>query len=60
MAPQVLDLHGVLSAMDNMLKRILGEDVDLVTRLAPGASRVRVDPSSVEQVLTNLVVVGEP
>jgi two-component system, cell cycle sensor histidine kinase and response regulator CckA len=55
-APQVLDLNGVLSAMDKMLKRILGEDVDLVTRLDPGTSLVRVDPSSVEQVVMNLVV----
>ncbi|MEO6600707.1 MAG: GAF domain-containing protein [Polyangiaceae bacterium] len=55
-APRVLDLNGVLSGMDRMLRRILGEDVDLVTRVAPDKSLARVDPSSVEQVVMNLAI----
>jgi len=39
-----------------MLRRILGEDIELVTVLAPALGRVLVDPSNVEQVVMNLVV----
>jgi len=42
--------------MDKMLQRILGADVDLVSRPTKPLGRVRVDPSSVEQVIMNLVV----
>ncbi len=55
-APQVLDLNEVIGAMDKMLRRILGEDVSLVSALAPGLGRVLVDPSNVEQVIMNLAV----
>jgi two-component system, cell cycle sensor histidine kinase and response regulator CckA len=55
-APKVLDLNEILAAMDKMLRRILGEDVDLVSILAPSLGRVLVDPSNIEQVVMNLVV----
>jgi two-component system cell cycle sensor histidine kinase/response regulator CckA len=54
--PKVMDLNEVLASMDNMLQRILGEDVELVSVPAKGAGRVKVDPSHVEQVILNLVV----
>jgi two-component system cell cycle sensor histidine kinase/response regulator CckA len=54
--PKVLDLNEVLGGMDKMLQRILGADVDLVSRQGDGLGRVRVDPSSIEQVILNLVV----
>jgi two-component system cell cycle sensor histidine kinase/response regulator CckA len=54
--PKVLDLNEVLTNIHNMLRRILGADVDLVSRAAPLLGRVRVDPSSIEQVILNLVV----
>jgi CheY-like chemotaxis protein len=56
LAPKVLDLNEVLTSMDKMLQRILGADVDLVSRPTKPLGRVRVDPSSVEQVIMNLVV----
>ena len=55
-APKVLDLNDVLTSMDKMLQRILGADVDLVSLPTQPLGRVRVDPSSVEQVIMNLVV----
>jgi len=55
-APKVLDLNEVLVGMDKLLKRIVGEDVDLVSLPAQGLGRVFVDPGSVEQVVMNLVV----
>ena len=56
MEPKVLDLNEVLVSMDKMLQRILGEDIGLVSLPAGSLGRVRVDPSSVEQVIMNLVV----
>ena len=54
--PKVLDLNEVLASMDKMLQRILGADVDLVSLPTQNLGRVRADPSSVEQVIMNLVV----
>jgi PAS domain S-box-containing protein len=54
--PRVLDLNEVLASMDKMLQRILGADVDLVSLPTEPLGRVRVDPSTIEQVIMNLVV----
>jgi two-component system, cell cycle sensor histidine kinase and response regulator CckA len=54
--PRVLDLNEVLANMDKMLQRILGADVDLVSLPSKPLGRVRVDRSSVDQVIMNLVV----
>jgi len=54
--PKILDLNEVLVGMEKMLRRILGDDVDLVARPAATLGRVRVDPSSLEQVIMNLAV----
>jgi two-component system cell cycle sensor histidine kinase/response regulator CckA len=56
LAPKVLDLNAVLTSMDKMLQRILGADVDLVSLPTVPLGRVRVDPSSMEQIVMNLVV----
>jgi CheY-like chemotaxis protein len=53
---RVVDLNVVLSDMELMLRRLIGEHIELVTRLAEDLPAVRIDPSQVEQVLTNLVV----
>jgi two-component system, cell cycle sensor histidine kinase and response regulator CckA len=54
--PRVLDLNAVVSDMDMMLRRLIGEDVELVTLLDPGVGRVQADPTQVEQVIVNLAV----
>ncbi len=54
--PKVLDLHEVLTGMDKMLQRILGEDVELVSLPPKSIGRVKADPSHIEQVILNLVV----
>jgi PAS domain S-box-containing protein len=54
--PKVMDLNEVLTDMDKMLQRILGEDIDLVSLPGQDLGRVRVDPSGIEQVVMNLVV----
>jgi signal transduction histidine kinase/ActR/RegA family two-component response regulator len=54
--PRALDLNAVTLAMDKMLRRLIGEDVELVTVLAEGLGTVWADPGHVEQVLVNLAV----
>jgi CheY-like chemotaxis protein len=54
--PKILDLNQVTGNMDKMLRRVLGEDVELVTVRSEALGRVKVDPSSIEQVIMNLVV----
>ncbi len=54
--PRVLDLNLVVERLEKMLRRITGEDVELVTRFAPGLPSIRADAGQLEQVLMNLVV----
>jgi signal transduction histidine kinase/ActR/RegA family two-component response regulator len=53
---KVIDLNAVLSGMDNMLRRIVGEDVTFVSLPTEPLGAVRADPGSIEQVVMNLVV----
>jgi nitrogen-specific signal transduction histidine kinase/CheY-like chemotaxis protein len=54
--PQVLDLDTVITAVEGMLHRTLGEHVELVTSLAGDLHPVLADPGQLEQVLVNLAV----
>jgi PAS domain S-box-containing protein len=54
--PQVLDLDKVITGVEEMLRRTLGEHVELVTSLAGALWPVLADPGQVEQVLVNLAV----
>jgi PAS domain S-box-containing protein len=56
--PVVLDLNDVVANIDGMLRRLIGEDIDLVTRAAPGPVHVQADPGQLDQVLVNLAVNG--
>lgn len=54
--PRFLSLNETISAMTSMLRRIIGEDVELSAVLAPALGTVHVDPGQIEQVLLNLIV----
>ena len=54
--PKVLDLNGVVSDMEKMLRRLIGEDVELSTVLSPQLGRLKADQGQLEQVVMNLVV----
>jgi two-component system, cell cycle sensor histidine kinase and response regulator CckA len=53
-APKVLDLNAAVTASLAMLRRLIGEDLALTWTPSPDAGRVRIDPSQLDQVLTNL------
>jgi len=54
--PQILDLNAVVSNINTMLRRLIGEDIELT--MLPGAAldRVQADPGQIEQVIMNLAV----
>jgi len=54
--PRVLDLNGIVANLHDMLRRLIGEHITLVTDLEPGVGRVLVDPGHLEQILVNLAV----
>ena len=54
--PQVVAINTLVTQLEKLLRRLISEDVDLVTVLAPDLQEVTVDPASVEQILVNLAV----
>ncbi|MEA2206895.1 MAG: two-component system, cell cycle sensor histidine kinase and response regulator CckA [Blastocatellia bacterium] len=54
--PKLLDLNIVVGDMDKMLKRLIGEHIEMRSLLEPALGIVKADPGQVEQVLVNLVV----
>ena len=54
--PKVLDINVQVREMDKLLKRLIGEDVDLGTRLDPDLGRIEVDAGQLEQAIINLCV----
>src|SRR4029077_20794977 len=54
--PRVLDLNKLVTALSTMLRRLIGEDIDLQFVLRPDLGMVSADPGQIEQVLMNLVV----
>ena len=55
-APKVLDLNETIEGMLKMLRRLIGEDIDLAWLPKAGIWQVMVDPSQIDQVLANLCV----
>jgi PAS domain S-box-containing protein len=53
---KVLDLNTAVADMSAMLRRLIGEDIDLLLTPGPGAGHVNADPGQLEQVLLNLAV----
>ena len=56
MEMKVLDLNTILRNLDKMLRRVIGEDIELVTILAEDLGRVKADIGQIEQVVMNLSV----
>jgi PAS domain S-box-containing protein len=56
LAPQVLELNSVVVNMDKLLRRLIGEDVELIVSLERNLPPVKADLGQIEQVILNLVV----
>jgi len=56
LASKIIDLGQSVAAMEKMLRRLLGEDVELATVLAPALWSTKGDPGQIEQVIMNLAV----
>ena len=54
--PKILDLNAVVVDMGVMLRRLIGVDIELTTRLDSQLGRVKADQSQIEQVIVNLAV----
>jgi PAS domain S-box-containing protein len=54
--PKVLDLNAQVGEMEKLLLRLIGEDIDLATRLDPDLGRVKADAGQLEQAVVNLCV----
>ncbi len=56
--PRVVDLCKIVAGLEAILRRLLGEDVELLAQLAPECGKVLVDAGQMEQVIMNLAVNG--
>ncbi len=54
--PRVVDPAALIRGVESMLKRVIGEDVAVITDLAADTGRIMADPGQIEQVLMNLAV----
>ena len=56
MKPKLINLNTVITDLENMLERLIGEDIELQTFLDPHIEYIKADPSQLEQVIMNLAV----
>lgn len=54
--PKVLDLNAIVTNLGKMLRRLIGEDVEFMTRLNSNLGRVKADPGQIEQIIVNLAI----
>ena len=54
--PKVLDLNAVVTEVEKMLRRLIGEDIELTAVLDLALGRVKADPGQIEQIILNLAV----
>jgi PAS domain S-box-containing protein len=54
--PKILDLNSVITEIEKMLKRLIGEDLEIQTVLDPKLDRIKADPGQLEHVIMNLAI----
>ncbi|MBI2384467.1 MAG: response regulator [Elusimicrobia bacterium] len=54
--PEILDVNETIVEIESMMRRLIREDIELVTRLESGLGRIMADPGQVSQVFMNLIV----
>ncbi len=56
LAPKVIDLNSVVGETTTMFRRLLGEDIEVITHLSPRAVPVETDPAQMQQVIVNVAL----
>jgi two-component system, cell cycle sensor histidine kinase and response regulator CckA len=56
LAPQVIDLNEIMMSLDIMLRRLIGEDIEVLALPGRGLGAVNADPGQIEQVIMNLAL----
>ena len=54
--PKTLDLNAIVVNMDKLLRRLIDDNIEMVTRVEENLGKVKADPAQIEQVIMNLVV----
>jgi CheY-like chemotaxis protein len=54
--PKILDLNAIISGMESMLQRLIGEDIELLVFSPSDLKSIKADPTQIEQVIINLAV----
>jgi two-component system, cell cycle sensor histidine kinase and response regulator CckA len=54
--PRIVDVNDVVAGAEKLLRRLIGEDIELVAVRAPDLGKVKCDPGQLEQIIMNLVV----
>ena len=54
--PKIVDVNSIVKDLGAMLRRLIGEDIELRLNLCPKSDRVKADPGQIEQVIMNLAV----
>jgi len=56
LSPRIIDLNEIVLNLDSLLRRLIGEDIEVITAPANGLGTVKADPGQVEQVIMNLAL----
>src|SRR5215469_1709966 len=56
LSPRIINLNQIVMSLDSLLRRLIGEDIEVFTVPAPNLGSVRADPSQIEQVVMNLAL----
>ena len=54
--PHIIDLNQVITDMEKMMRRMIGEDINIKMSLEPDIPRIKADPSQIEQIFVNLII----
>ncbi len=55
-APRIIEINRAISSLDKMLRRLIGEDINIETNLRADIPLIKADPGQIEQILMNLIV----
>jgi signal transduction histidine kinase/DNA-binding response OmpR family regulator len=55
-AARIVDINGLVASVERLLERLIGEDIQLATKLCPEPCRTHIDPAAFEQLAINLVL----